>query len=94
MRSDDEFMRRESEGVDFDPGAHDRLAALYLEEELHPGEEDIARARRLLAEAAPAVYDELLNLAFNAENPDVRQDARVFIRELHRALGKPNSGEK
>lgn len=92
--TDDEFIERECQGVDLDPETVARLEALDLEEELHPGEEPIARARRLVDEAAPAAYDELLSLAACAENPDVRQDAQDFIRELFKAHGKPRKKEK
>ncbi|MFF0879019.1 hypothetical protein [Micromonospora aurantiaca (nom. illeg.)] len=92
--TDDEFIERECEGVDIDPEAASRLEALALEEELHPGEEPVARAKRIIGEAVPVAYMAIVDLAIAAESPLVRHDAREFLMDLHAGRGNPIDEEK
>ncbi|WP_143766933.1 hypothetical protein [Micromonospora sp. L5] len=92
--NDDEFIERECQGVDFDPVILAHCEALDLEEQLHPGEEPIARAERLIRETVPAAYMTIFDLAIAAENPLVRHDAREFLMDLHAGRGNPIDEEK
>lgn len=82
--TDDDFIEREYFEVDFDPIMLELCQALEAEDEVYPDEDSRTRSERLIAEATPAAYLEIIGLAIAAENPDVRQDAQDFLRRLHK----------